>query len=204
MTKIEQRKAEILAAEKVANEALLNNDSYVNMVVNDSIQLDAINAIDTVIRAVNKIDPIISNAGDRFIVNCYSVATGIFGEVVGRILGLVNVSGAMFTDERQKEFYAITGVPYITWANAAKAFGNPAYFSKGIITDETDGDVEELKLRVQAILIKMGLASSYAETITESNITKYFLNRQVKATKDEAAYHKAQALTSSANYTIED
>ena len=111
MTKLElalqERKAALLKAQEEADLAVALSDAVLDKAAKDSIAKDNVARLEAIIKRVNKIDPIITNTGERYNVTCYPIATTTFGEVLGRILGLVNTASSMFTTKRQVKFSAI-------------------------------------------------------------------------------------------------
>ena len=119
--------------------ALINNSNYVGYLASIEDEQDTIKQLTGVMDAVNKMKPIVTTDGTKYSVNCYPVRENIFGPVASRVLGLITSSSAMFTDERQAEFQALTGVNHLVFTKAKDAIGSPAYFSKGIYASFVDG-----------------------------------------------------------------
>ena len=118
MTKYEERKA-LREAQKAAEaELLANSDSYIDFTLDIEEEKESIAKLDNIITRVNQIAPVVTNTGEKYTVQCYPVSEYLFDLVGARLLALVNVTGSMFTNERQREFTVITGVDYITWTKA--------------------------------------------------------------------------------------
>lgn len=207
---IQDRMEQIRAEKQKADLELALQPHMLEKEAEDRLVKEQIDQLDAIIRQVNAIDPIVTTNNERYTVNCYSVATNVFGQVLGRLLGLVNVSSSMFTEERQTKFEAITKVPYLSWIEANEAFGSPAYFNKSKeLVDAVDADIEELQTRIMSICIKLGLPTSAADKMTKANIDRYFANRRTKALSDQLAHEKVITLTANSDdndddYTIED
>ena len=202
MTKYEERKAQ-REAQKAAEAGLLtNSDSYIDFTLDIEEEKESITKLDNIITRVNQIAPVVTNTGERYTVQCYPVSEYLFGLVGARLLALVNVTGSMFTNERQRELTAITGVDYITWTKASNALGKPMYFSKGTVSTPVPADIQELIKAMTIIAITLGIPTRQIAGINEVTINKYFLNQEIKATEKEAEFHKSQAILTDNNRLV--
>ena len=194
MTKYEERKAQREAQKAAEAELLANSDSYIDFTLDIEEEKESITKLDNIITRVNQIAPVVTNTGERYTVQCYPVSEYLFGLVGARLLALVNVTGSMFTNERQRELTAITGVDYITWTKASNALGKPMYFSKGTVSTPVHADIQELIKAMTVIAITLGIPTRQIAGINEVTINKYFLNQEIKATEKEAEFYKSQAI----------
>lgn len=184
--------------------ALINNSNYVGYLASIEDEQDTIKQLTGVMDAVNKMKPIVTTDGTKYSVNCYPVRENIFGPVASRVLGLITSSSAMFTDERQAEFQALTSVNHLVFTKAKDAIGSPAYFSKGIYASFVDGNEEDIKSAVLAVLQGLNIDIAYADKLSDANITKWFNLSEAKAREQQAEYNKLAVLDNSQSFTLED
>ena len=184
--------------------ALINNSNYVGYLASIEDEQDTIKQLTGVMDAVNKMKPIVTTDGTKYSVNCYPVRENIFGPVASRVLGLITSSSAMFTDERQAEFQALTGVSHLVFTKAKDAIGSPAYFSKGIYASFVDGNEEDIKSAILAVLQGLNIDIAYADKLSDANITKWFNLSEAKAREQQAEYSKLAVLDNSQSFTLED
>mgnify|MGYP000296490981 FL=1 len=184
--------------------ALINNSNYVGYLASIEDEQDTIKQLTGVMDAVNKMKPIVTTDGTKYSVNCYPVRENIFGPVASRVLGLITSSSAMFTDERQAEFQALTGVSHLVFTKAKDAIGSPAYFSKGVYASFVDGNEEDIKSAVLAVLQGLNIDIAYADKLSDVNITKWFKLSEAKAREQQAEYSKLVILDNSQSFTLED
>ena len=184
--------------------ALINNSNYVGYLASIEDEQDTIKQLTGVMDAVNKMKPIVTTDGTKYSVNCYPVRENIFGPVASRVLGLITSSSAMFTDERQVEFQALTGVSHLVFTKAKDAIGSPAYFSKGIYADAFESNNECRESAVLAVLQGLNIDIAYADKLSDANITKWFQLSEAKAREQQAEYYKLVILDNSQSFTLED
>lgn len=184
--------------------ALINNSNYVGYLASIEDEQDTIKQLTGVMDTVNKMKPIVTTDGTKYSVNCYPVRENIFGPVASRVLGLITSSSAMFTDERQAEFQALTGVSHLVFTKAKDAIGSPAYFSKGIYASFVDGNEEDIKSAILAVLQGLNIDIAYADKLSDVNITKWFNLSEAKAREQQAEYSKLVILDNSQSFTLED
>ena len=184
--------------------ALINNLNYVLYLASIGDEQDTIKQLTGVMDAVNKMKQIVTNDGTKYSVNCYPVRENIFGPVASRVLGLITSSSAMFTDERQAEFQALTGVSHLVFTKAKDAIGSPAYFSKGIYADAFESNNECRESAVLAVLQGLNIDIAYADKLSDTNITKWFNLSEAKAREQQAEYSKLVILDNSQSFTLED
>ena len=184
--------------------ALINNSNYVGYLASIEDEQDTIKQLTGVMDAVNKMKPIVTTDGTKYSVNCYPVRENIFGPVASRVLGLITSSSAMFTDERQAEFQALTGVSHLVFTKAKDAIGSPAYFSKGIYADAFESNNECRESAVLAVLQGLNIDIAYADKLSDANITKWFQLSEAKAREQQAEYSKLVILDNSQSFTLDD
>ena len=184
--------------------ALINNLNYVLYLASIGDEQDTIKQLTGVMDAVNKMKQIVTNDGTKYSVNCYPVRENIFGPVASRVLGLITSSSAMFTDERQTEFQALTGVSHLVFTKAKDAIGSPAYFSKGIYADAFESNNECRESAILAVLQGLNIDIAYADKLSDANITKWFQLSEAKAREQQAEYSKLVILDNSQSFTLED
>lgn len=184
--------------------ALINNSNYVGYLASIEDEQDTIKQLTGVMDAVNKMKPIVTNDGTKYSVNCYPVRENIFGPVASRVLGLITSSSAMFTDERQAEFQALTGVSHLVFTKAKDAIGSPAYFSKGVYADAFESNNECRESAILAVLQGLNIDIAYADKLSDVNITKWFNLSEAKAREQQAEYSKLVILDNSQSFTLED
>ena len=184
--------------------ALINNSNYVGYLASIEDEQDTIKQLTGVMDTVNKMKQIVTNDGTKYSVNCYPVRENIFGPVASRVLGLITSSSAMFTDERQAEFQALTGVSHLVFTKAKDAIGSPAYFSKGIYADAFESNNECRESAVLAVLQGLNIDIAYADKLSDVNITKWFNLSEAKAREQQAEYSKLVILDNSQSFTLED
>ena len=192
------------AARDESKLALINNVDYVGYLASVEDEQEAIVKLTSVMDAVNKMKPIVTTDGTKYSVNCYPVKENLFGPVASRVLGLITSSSAMFTDERQAEFQALTGVSHLVFTKAKDAIGSPAYFSKGVYASFVDGNEEDIKSAVLAVLQGLNIDIAYADKLSDVNITKWFKLSEAKAREQQAEYSKLVILDNSQSFTLED
>ena len=191
-------------AKNEAKLALIENTDYVGLLASIEEEAETISKLTLLIDTVNSMKDIKTNDGTKYSVNCYSVSEYIFGPVMGKVLGLITGSSAMFTDERQAEFQAITGINYLTFTKARSAIGSPAYFSKGKYSSQMEGDGESVNSIVLAILQGLDIDIEYANKLSQHNIDKWFTVSDDKARKLEKEFKLNEVLDSTEAFTLED
>ena len=184
--------------------ALINNSNYVGYLASIEDEQDTIKQLTGVMDAVNKMKPIVTTDGTKYSVNCYPVRENIFGPVASRVLGLITSSSAMFTDERQAEFQALTGVSHLVFTKAKDAIGSPAYFSKGIYADAFESNNECRESAVLAVLQGLNIDIAYADKLSDANSTKRCNISEAKAREQQAEYSKLVILDNNQSFTLED
>ena len=185
--------------------ALINNSNYVGYLASIEDEQDTIKQLTGVMDAVNKMKPIVATDGTKYSVNCYPVRENIFGPVASRVLGLITSSSAMFTDERQTEFQAITGASFLAVSTARNLIGSPAYYSKGVLTPEIPAmDIESISIALTAVCDSLNIDIEYANKVTKASLERWFSVARAKAEKQFEAFERVEKVDSENNFTLED
>lgn len=184
--------------------ALIDNADYMGYLAMVEDESDEVTRLTSIMELVNKMKPIVTNDGTKYSVHCYPVAEYIFGPIVSRVLGLINASSAMFTDERAVEFQVLTGVSTLVFNNARDVIGSPAYFSKGNYISELDGSMLNRKEAMLAVLQGLNLDLIYIDRLSDENIGKWFNRAEIKAKEQLAEFSKNEKIDSTSNFTLED
>lgn len=183
---------------------LLNNANYVDYKASILDEVEQVTKLTAIADTLNQMKPIITNDGSKYAVHCYPVAEYAFGPVMARVLGIITASSAMFTDERQVEFQAITGVSYLEASKARDAIGSPAYYSKGQLAPTIPGNREDLSIVMTAICESLGIDIDYASKVNQSTISKWFSAAEAKANKQFAEFQQMDAIDSTNKFVLED
>ena len=191
-------------AEKVAAKAALantqdtvlaENDNYVNYLADKQIESDQVIKLDAVISKLNAMKAIITTDGTKYGVNCYSVAESIFGPVGSRLMAIATIAGAMFTAERQAEFTALTGIPYLIALDASHQLGRPAYVTKaGVYVEEFIYSADKYAVALTAVAHNLKLDVEYANQITTDKLDRWFQSSKAKALAKVDAQEKSDSV----------
>lgn len=109
-----------------AKAELANNHKYVEYLAYVQDEEEQITSLQAVMDKLNSMKAIQANDGTKYNVNIYPIAEYVFGPVMSRVIGIVSGSSAMFTDERQAEFEAITETSFLAVSTARNLIGSPA------------------------------------------------------------------------------
>ncbi len=184
--------------------ALLDNAEYVNYQVQLIEQIELVTKLTAIADTLNQIKPIITNDGSKYAVHCYPVAEYVFGPVMSRVLGIITASSAMFTDERQVEFQAITGISHLEASKARDAIGSPAYYSKGQLAPAIPGNGSNLSIVMAAICDSLDIDMDYATIVNQSTINRWLSVAEAKANKQFAEFQQMDAIDSTNKFVLED
>lgn len=184
--------------------ALLDNAEYINYQVQLIEQIELVIKLTAIADALNQMKPIITNDGSKYAVHCYPVAEYVFGPVMSRVLGIITASSAMFTDERQVEFQAITGISHLEASKARDAIGSPAYYSKGQLAPTIPGNGNNLSIVMAAICDSLDIDMDYATIVNQSTINRWFSVAEAKANKQFAEFQQMDAIDSTNKFVLED
>lgn len=205
MTKFEERKAarrqERIAQANANAEAMAENDTYIDYVLDLEDEEAVVSKLQTVIDKLNSLETIIATDGTKYSINCFALPEHIFNAALARLLAIIKITPAMFTDERKTAYTAITGISHLAMSNAEKALGSPAYYNKGIKTDATDYDISKLNLAIAHICITMKIP---VMSVTQAQLDKWYTNEELKALTKLEAFTKSTLLNESSHFTIED
>lgn len=202
---IAQAKENRKKAKDEAKLALINNNKYVDYLASIEDEEDQIKHLQAIMDQLNNMKAITANDGTNYNVNIYPVAEYTFGPVMSRVIGIITGSSAMFTEERQAEFEAITNVSYLAVSNARTALGSPAYYSKGTFAPAIEPmNIEAIETAVTAVCDALNIDLAYVSKVNESTLTRWFNTAKAKAEKQFEAYKKVEIIDSENNFTLED
>lgn len=188
-----------------ARAELANNSNYVSYLAYVQYEEELITSLQAVMDELNGMKAIQVNDGTKYNVNIYPVAEYVFGPVMSRVLGIVTGSSAMFTDERQAEFEAITGTSFLAISTARNLIGSPAYYSKGVLTPEMlPMDIESISIALTAVCDSLNIDIEYANKVTKASLERWFSVARAKAEKQFEAFERVEKVDSENNFTLED
>ena len=188
-----------------ARAELANNSNYVGYLAFVQYEDEQITSLQAVMDRLNGMKAIQVNDGTKYNVNIYPVAEYVFGPVMSRVLGIVTGSSAMFTDERQAEFEAITGTSFLAISTARNLIGSPAYYSKGVLTPEMPPmDIESINIALTAVCDSLNIDIEYANKVTKASLERWFSVARAKAEKQFEAFERVEKVDSENNFTLED
>ena len=188
-----------------ARAELANNSNYVSYLAYVQDEEELITSLQTVMDRLNGMKAIQTNDGTKYNVNIYPVAEYVFGPVMSRVLGIVSGSSAMFTDERQAEFEAITGTSFLAISTARNLIGSPAYYSKGVLTPEVPPmDIESISIALTAVCDSLNIDIEYTNKVTKASLERWFSVARAKAEKQFEAFERVENVDSENNFTLED
>ena len=188
-----------------AKAELANNSKYVEYLAYVQDEEEQLTSLQTVMDRLNGMKAIQVNDGAKYNVNIYPVAEYVFGPVMSRVLGIVTGSSAMFTDERQAEFEAITGTSFLAVSTARNLIGSPAYYSKGVLTPEMlSMDIESISIALTAVCNSLNVDITYANKVTKASLDRWFSVARAKAEKQFEAFERVEKVDSENNFTLED
>lgn len=208
MTALEKKIAERMLAKQTAkaakDEVLANNETYVDYLVDKKIESNNVVHLDAVINQINSMKAIVAQDGTKYAIHCYPVAENIFGAVGSRLLAIATISGAMFTNERQAEFTALTSIDYLIALDAYHKLGRPAYFSKQMtLVDELQFQ-EGYQTPLMAIAASLGLDADEAKLITDEKLKALFSASKKKAEQKLEEYSRTRETAEDSEFTMED
>lgn len=195
------------ARKRIKNEArlkLLDNADYVEYKASILDEVEQVTHLTAIADALNQMKPIITNDGSKYAVHCYPVAEYVFGPVMSRVVGIITASSAMFTDERQVEFQAITGLSHLEASKARDAIGSPAYYSKGQLAPTIPGNGSDMSIVITAICDSLGIDIDYASKVNPSTINRWFSVAETKANKQFSEFQQMDAIDSTNKFVLED
>ena len=188
-----------------AKAELANNSKYVEYLAYVEDEEEQITSLQTVMDRLNGMKAIQTNDGTKYNVNIYPVAEYVFGPVMSRVIGIVSGSSAMFTDERQAEFEAITGTSFLAVSTARNLIGSPAYYSKGVLTPEMPPmDIESIFIALTAVCNSLNVDITYVNKVTKASLERWFSVARAKAEKQFEAFERVEKVDSENNFTLED
>ena len=183
---------------------LLDSADYVNYKASILDEVEQVNHLTTIMDQLNQMKPIVTNDGSKYGVHCYPVAEYAFGPVMSRVVGIITASSAMFTDERQLEFQAITGLSHLEAIKTRDAIGSPAYCSKGQLVPTIPGNGEDISIIITAVCDSLGIDVDYASKVNPTTINRWFSVAEAKANKQFAEFQQMDAIDSTCMFVLED
>lgn len=208
MTALEKKIAERMAAKEKArtakDEVLANNETYVDYLVDKKIESNNVVHLDAVINQINAMKTIVAQDGTKYAIHCYPVAENIFGAVGSRLLAIAQIAGAMFTNERQAEFTALTSIDYLIALDAYHKLGRPAYFSKQMTLVDELPFQEGYDIPLMAIAAALGLDADEAKLITDERLKALFSASRKKAEQKLDEYNRTPVNAEDSAFTMED
>lgn len=183
---------------------LLNNGAYADYLASVEDEADQVDALVSIMDELNKMKAIVTNDGTKYGVNVYPVAEYAFGPVMSRVMGIIVGSSAMFTDERQTEFKAVTKMSHLLASKAREAIGSPAYYSKGTLTTALQGDGSDINVAITAVCEALNIDLSYVNKVNDSTIARWFKVAKEKAEKQYAEFRKTEVIDSTNCFILED
>ncbi len=188
-----------------AKAELANNSKYVEYLAYVQDEEEQITSLQVVMDKLNGMKAIQVNDGTKYNVNIYPVAEYVFGPIMSRVIGIVSGSSAMFTDERQAEFEAITGTSFLAVSTARNLIGSPAYYSKGVLTPEMPPmDIESIFIALTAVCNSLNIDITYVNKVTKASLERWFSVTRAKAEKQFEAFERVEKVDSENNFTLED
>lgn len=195
-------------ARKVAKDqaklALLENGKYVEYLASVEDEAEQVASLTAIMEQLNKIKPIVTTDGNKYSVNIFPVAEYLFGPVMSRVVGIVVGSSAMFTDERQAEFEAITGLSHLATVKARDAIGSPAYYSKGNLANAIPSNGESIETTLTAVCDRLNVDLEYVNKVNESTLSRWFNAAQAKAEKQYAEFKRVEIVDTENNFVLEE
>jgi len=209
---VDQKMAAAIAKAKEARKlakdeaklALLNNGTFAEYLASVEDESDQIEALTALMDELNSIKPIVTNDGSKYGVNIFPVAEYVFGPVMSKVVGIIVGSSAMFTDERQDVFKAITGMPHLLASKARDAIGSPAYYSKGVLADAIPGDKTCITTAVTAVCDALNIDLTYVNKVNQASIDRWFKVAQEKAEKQYGEFRKMDLIDTTNAFTLEE
>lgn len=183
---------------------LLNNGAYADYLASVEDESDQVDALVSIMDELNKMKAIVTNDGTKYGVNVYPVAEYAFGPVMSRVMGIIVGSSAMFTDERQTEFKAVTKMSHLLASKAREAIGSPAYYSKGTLTTALQGDGSDINVAITAVCEALNIDLSYVNKVNDSTIARWFKVAKEKAEKQYAEFRKTEVIDSTNCFILKD
>jgi len=191
-------------AKDEARLALLENGKYVDYLASIEDEADQVVKLATIMEQLNKMKPIVTNDGTKYGVNIFPIAEYAFGPVMSRVVGIINGASSMFTDERQAEFEAITGVSHLSATKAGDTIGSPAYYSKGNLANAIPANGACINTAITAVSDALGIDIAYASKVNADTVERWFTVAKNKADKQYAEFKKIEIVDSENNFVLED
>ena len=183
---------------------LIDNEDYINYKATILEEEEEIARLTVIMEQLSTLKPIIAEDGSKYAVHCFPVAEYVFGPIVSRVLGIIKVVGAMFTEDRQIKFSAMTDVPYLEAVKANEAIGSPAYYSKGTLAPTIPSKQELVEVAITAVLVDLKIDIKYLEKFNKANLNKWFTLAEEKANKQYNEFQQMEQIDSTNKFVLED
>ena len=191
-------------AKDEARLALLTSSNYVDYMASIEEEAEQVTSLTAIIDELNKMKKITATDGTEYGVNIYPVAEYVFGPVMSRVIGIITGSSAMFTDERQAEFFAITHVPHLMAVKARDAIGSPAYYSKGNLVEAVPGNGELVETAILAVCEELNIDIEYVKKTNAIALARWFKVAQDKAVKQYEEFRKVEVVELANSFVLKD
>ena len=203
--KILEAQMELKLANAIAEAKLVDKEGYLTYLAETANEIELVDNLNTVMAKLSGMASVVTNDGTKYDVNCYSINERVFGAVMGRVLGIIKSSSAMFTDERQREFTALTGMPYLAVSKVSVALGAPAYYSKGVVVPSIPvPDLDNLEKAMLSVCQAFQIPIAYASIVSEETLANWFKIEQVKADGKLESFTRDEVVNNGSKFTIED
>ena len=109
-------------------------------------------------------------------------------------MAIATIAGAMFTAERQAEFTALTGIPYLIALDASHQLGRPAYVTKAGDYVEEFIYADSYEMSLTAVAHNLKLDVEYANQVTTDKLDRWFQSSKAKALAKVDAQEKSDSV----------
>lgn len=202
-TKIAEAQVEANKVQEAALDTLLANTGFIEaqrVVDAKEKELKMLNGVTT---QLNAIPAFVAGDGRKFNVNVFPI--NIFGTGLGVVMGIINGSRSVFTDEKMLEYSLVTGISMLELQEAQTAMGSPAFFKDGKVHDDIPGNYRVLKGLLDGIFVKLNLAEFKSNDISEDRFDLWFATAEAKANKQLVEHEKLKDLEKEAtDFIIEE
>lgn len=219
MTKLEQLKADYQAklasattesrerietAKLTSAIALLDNESYIDIITQRDFRQANIDKLMVLVRGVNSIAPVkLPGEGDVRI-NCYPVNDRLFGTELGLLLGLLNTASTAFVAEQKEAILAILDLPLAIVEDSMQAFGTTAYWSKRTLEkyDEIAGDYEQAKAMLEEVATKLDLQPLDISKFSKTAYDLHFAQASRRADAKAKEFQLSVSIDADQSFTL--
>ena len=231
---VAERVEAIRKQEQEASMALINNEAFLNVQANISIEIARKDKLDTIIHQLNNgITPFIAKDGTKYSVRVFPISS--FGRDLGRLMGIITGSSSAFTDEMALQYEAIVGVSFTELQITTEVLGTEDYINKdGIYVEgsrtvtkneikasvdsseplagikavkqwEKD-NISKLYILIQSIAVKLNMLGIIPKTEEDLSVlvARWEQSATRRATKQLEEIEKSATLNNDSSFTIED